>query len=85
MVLGLFKSHPGRPDMFWLKWSLLADNAAFVPCRAECANGGKFGVRSMTDAPIRHALPQRRPSVDLVTLSEVVGSRVGSERPYAVC
>jgi len=34
---------------------------------------GKFGV-SMTDPPIRHALPQRQPDVDDATISQDAAS-----------
>ena len=39
MVLGQFKLNSDRPNMLWLQWSFLPDDAALVPCRAKCANG----------------------------------------------
>lgn len=39
MVLGEFKADPDRPDMLWLQWTLLANDAALVLGRAQRANG----------------------------------------------
>ncbi len=41
MVLGQLQPHPDRPDVFGLERPFLADDPAFVPDWAQCADGGQ--------------------------------------------